>query len=52
MAYVCPTCGKTTKLPGYCCGRAMVSQGSYVCKQCGNSQATAGTCCNQPLIKI
>lgn len=52
MAYVCTECGKTKKLPDFCCGKPMLSEGKYYCNSCGSTFDTSGDCCSQPLKQV
>lgn len=45
MAYVCPNCGKKTKLPGLCCGDTMAQEGTFYCDKCKKQSDTQMECC-------
>jgi transcription elongation factor Elf1 len=50
VAYKCPQCGKVSKIPDFCCGKMMVSEGNYACKSCGNSSSEPSECCGEPMV--
>ncbi|WP_366924009.1 hypothetical protein MFMK1_000948 [Metallumcola ferriviriculae] len=52
MAYGCTTCGKSKRLPDFCCGKPMLQQGTFYCETCGSTYSQSGDCCEQPLNQV
>lgn len=52
LGYICSECGKTSKLPDFCCGKSTVRQGTYLCKTCGNSSTVEQECCGTSMSKM
>lgn len=47
--YTCSTCGRSSKLPDYCCDESMVQRGKYYCNTCRAQSSTAKDCCGTPM---
>jgi len=52
LAYICSQCGKTSRLPDFCCGKSTVRQGSYLCKTCSNTSSIEQECCGTNMVKM
>lgn len=50
--YICPTCGKSSKLPGFCCGKSMAQKGMYFCDSCKNQSNSASQCCGSAMREL
>jgi len=52
MGYICRECKRTSNLPDFCHGQAMLIQGSYVCDNCGRVSSLPGSCCGQEMSRV
>jgi hypothetical protein len=51
LGYKCSQCGKISRFPDFCCGRATVREGAFYCKTCGNSSSIEQECCDSTMVK-
>ncbi|MCR4442742.1 MAG: hypothetical protein QHH10_10475 [Peptococcaceae bacterium] len=52
VEYACPSCGKKSRLPDFCCGQSMVQKGKYYCDSCQSQSSKEGACCGSPMRMI